>query len=69
MEHEEDPDIDEPYVPPVGNVLGLNADSQPPTEQPTMGETAEGQGLRVRTAPHLISTSNGQYASSFTWTI
>lgn len=41
MEHEEDPDIDEPYVPPVGNVLDLKADSQPPTEQPTMGETAE----------------------------
>lgn len=43
MEHEEDPDIDEPYVPPAGNVLGLKADSQSPTEQPTIGDTAEGQ--------------------------
>ncbi|XP_070769277.1 UBX domain-containing protein 1 isoform X1 [Enoplosus armatus] len=42
MEHENDPDIDEPYVPPVGNVLGGEADSQPTTEQPTLADTAEG---------------------------
>ncbi|KAM8733522.1 UBX domain-containing protein 1 [Acanthopagrus schlegelii] len=43
MEHEDDPDIDEPYVPPVGNVLGGgNADSQSTTEQPTLADTAEG---------------------------
>lgn len=40
MEHENDPDIDEPYVPPVGNVLGEEADSQTNTEEAT-----EGQGL------------------------
>lgn len=42
MEHEEDPDIDEPYVPPAGNVLDLKVDSQPPTEE-SMGNTNEGQ--------------------------
>ncbi|XP_044061122.1 UBX domain-containing protein 1 isoform X2 [Siniperca chuatsi] len=42
MEHENDPDIDEPYVPPVGNVLGGETDSQPTTEQPTLADTAEG---------------------------
>lgn len=42
MEHEEDPDIDEPYVPPAGHVLGLKADSQSPTEQSTMENTSEG---------------------------
>ncbi|KAM4732473.1 UBX domain-containing protein 1 [Anableps anableps] len=36
MEHENDPDIDEPYVPPAGNVLGGEADSQL-----TAGDTAE----------------------------
>ncbi|XP_008278542.1 UBX domain-containing protein 1-like [Stegastes partitus] len=45
MEHENDPDIDEPYVPPVGNVLGGEADSQSSTEQPTLADTAEGQGM------------------------
>lgn len=40
MEHENDPDIDEPYVPPVGNVLG--GENQPTTEQPTLADTAEG---------------------------
>ncbi|XP_070769278.1 UBX domain-containing protein 1 isoform X2 [Enoplosus armatus] len=44
MEHENDPDIDEPYVPPVGNVLGGEADSQPTTEQPTLADTAEAGG-------------------------
>ncbi|XP_029368462.1 UBX domain-containing protein 1 [Echeneis naucrates] len=42
MEHENDPDIDEPYVPPVGNILGGEADSQSNTEQPTLADTAEG---------------------------
>ncbi|XP_022058949.1 UBX domain-containing protein 1 [Acanthochromis polyacanthus] len=42
MEHENDPDIDEPYVPPVGNVLGGEAHSQSSTEQPTLADTAEG---------------------------
>ncbi|XP_032384133.1 UBX domain-containing protein 1 [Etheostoma spectabile] len=42
MEHENDPDIDEPYVPPVGNVLGGEADSQSTTEQPSLADTAEG---------------------------
>lgn len=41
MEHENDPDIDEPYVPPAGNVLG-GADSESTTEQPTLADTAEG---------------------------
>lgn len=42
MEHENDPDIDEPYVPPVGNVLGGGAGSESTTEQPTLADTAEG---------------------------
>ncbi|TMS17494.1 UBX domain-containing protein 1 isoform X3 [Larimichthys crocea] len=41
MEHENDPDIDEPYVPPVGNVLGGAADGQSTAEQPTLADTAE----------------------------
>ena len=44
MEHENDPDIDEPYVPPAGNVLG-GVDSQSTTEQPTLADTAEGQAV------------------------
>ncbi|XP_043982902.1 UBX domain-containing protein 1 [Gambusia affinis] len=35
MEHENDPDIDEPYVPPAGNVLGGEAD------QTTAGDSGE----------------------------
>lgn len=43
MEHENDPDIDEPYVPPVGNVLGGGgADSQSTTEEPTLADTNKG---------------------------
>ncbi|XP_056295984.1 UBX domain-containing protein 1 isoform X2 [Pseudoliparis swirei] len=42
MGHENDPDIDEPFVPPVGNVLGGEADSQSTTEQPALADTAEG---------------------------
>ncbi|XP_019948489.1 UBX domain-containing protein 1 [Paralichthys olivaceus] len=42
MEHENDPDIDEPYVPPVGTVLGGDAESQTSTEQPTLADTTEG---------------------------
>ncbi|XP_067374067.1 UBX domain-containing protein 1 isoform X2 [Channa argus] len=38
MEHENDPDIDEPYVPPVGNVLGEEPDNQSSTEQLTLAE-------------------------------
>ena len=42
MEHENDPDIDEPYVPPVGNIPGEEAESQSSTEQLTLANTAEG---------------------------
>nr|XP_040031097.1 UBX domain-containing protein 1 isoform X2 [Gasterosteus aculeatus aculeatus] len=45
MEHENDPDIDEPFVPPVGNVLGGEADSQSTTEQPSLADTAEADGV------------------------
>uniref|UniRef100_A0A672YZ90 UBX domain protein 1 n=1 Tax=Sphaeramia orbicularis TaxID=375764 RepID=A0A672YZ90_9TELE len=41
MEHENDPDIDEPYVPPVGNVLEGASDNEP-SAQMTLGDTAEG---------------------------
>lgn len=46
MAHENDPDIDEPYVPPVGNVLGEAADTQSGTEPPTREDPAEGQAKR-----------------------
>ncbi|KAK2849033.1 hypothetical protein Q5P01_008867 [Channa striata] len=42
MEHENDPDIDEPYVPPVGNVLAEDADNQSSTEQLTLAEDIAG---------------------------
>ncbi|XP_071765979.1 UBX domain-containing protein 1 [Centroberyx gerrardi] len=42
MEHENDADIDEPYVPPEGSVLGGTGDSQPSPAQPTVADTAEG---------------------------
>nr|ACO10140.1 SAPK substrate protein 1 [Osmerus mordax] len=42
MEHEGDPDIDEPYVPPVGNVLGAT-ESQPSPAQPST-QTPEESG-------------------------
>ncbi|KAM7417550.1 hypothetical protein PAMA_017269 [Pampus argenteus] len=42
MEHENDPDIDEPYVEPVGNTLGGTAASQSSTEQAELADTAEG---------------------------
>lgn len=45
MEHENDPDIDEPYVPPAENVLGGKVDSQSDTDQLTLADTAEGQGV------------------------
>lgn len=45
MEHENDPDIDEPYVPPAGNIHGEKDDGQSITEQPTLDDTAEGQGV------------------------
>lgn len=41
MEHENDPDIDEPYVPPAGNILGGEAQSQPSTADSSEGQ--EGQ--------------------------
>lgn len=44
MEHENDPDIDEPYVPPAGNVVGPVTDQQsvdqPSIDQPSMDQTA-----------------------------
>ncbi|XP_068181966.1 UBX domain-containing protein 1 [Antennarius striatus] len=42
VEHENDPEMDEPYVPPEGDILGEKAVSQPPREEPTLSETAEG---------------------------
>ncbi|GAA6064868.1 UBX domain-containing protein 1 isoform X1 [Tachysurus ichikawai] len=39
MEHENDPDIDEPYVPPTGNVLGSS--EQESLSQPEPTESAE----------------------------
>ncbi|XP_012721603.2 UBX domain-containing protein 1 [Fundulus heteroclitus] len=44
VEHENDPDIDEPYVPPVGNVLGGEADGEPSTDEPTAGDAGEAIG-------------------------
>uniref|UniRef100_UPI0037E72CA3 UBX domain-containing protein 1 n=1 Tax=Semicossyphus pulcher TaxID=241346 RepID=UPI0037E72CA3 len=55
MEHENDPDIDEPYVPPVGDVLGGAADSQSTTDQPTLADTAEG----IADGDNLIETEDG----------
>ncbi|XP_038142507.1 UBX domain-containing protein 1 [Cyprinodon tularosa] len=45
MEHENDPDIDEPYVPPVGNVLGGEAECQEPTAGDTASVMAEGDDM------------------------
>lgn len=45
MEHEDDPDIDEPYVPPAENVLGGISENKPAPEEPTLADTAEGQRL------------------------
>lgn len=47
MEHEEDPDIDEPYVPPAENILGGNEESKPAPEEPTLADTAEGRGVAL----------------------
>ncbi|KAM6953280.1 LOW QUALITY PROTEIN: UBX domain-containing protein 1 [Aplochiton taeniatus] len=47
MEHENDPDIDEPYVAPVGNVLGGIDQSPSNPPQPTAADTAEGLGDNV----------------------
>uniref|UniRef100_H3DHB3 UBX domain protein 1 n=1 Tax=Tetraodon nigroviridis TaxID=99883 RepID=H3DHB3_TETNG len=41
MEHDDDPDIDEPYVPPAENVLGGKSENQPAPEEPTLADTAE----------------------------
>ncbi|XP_023685207.1 UBX domain-containing protein 1 isoform X2 [Paramormyrops kingsleyae] len=50
MEHENDPDIDEPYVPPAGNVLESSDSQETPTE-PTPAaeegaELSEEEGLK-----------------------
>uniref|UniRef100_A0A4W5NH87 UBX domain protein 1 n=1 Tax=Hucho hucho TaxID=62062 RepID=A0A4W5NH87_9TELE len=42
MEHEGDPDIDEPYVPPVGNVLGGTGGSDQQLPSPAAQPTEEG---------------------------
>lgn len=41
MEHENDPDIDEPYVPPKATVLGSSEEQSPsqPAPEPTECET------------------------------
>ncbi|XP_011608833.1 UBX domain-containing protein 1 [Takifugu rubripes] len=44
MEHEEDPGIDEPYVPPAENVLGGEDETKPAPEEPSLADTAEGEG-------------------------
>ncbi|KAG9346500.1 hypothetical protein JZ751_006811 [Albula glossodonta] len=55
MEHENDPDIDEPYVPPVGNVLGSSESQHSPPQpspDPTTGEETEmtqGEGKKPLT--------------------
>uniref|UniRef100_A0A3Q4GB85 UBX domain protein 1 n=1 Tax=Neolamprologus brichardi TaxID=32507 RepID=A0A3Q4GB85_NEOBR len=50
MEHENDPDIDEPYVPPAGNVLGGEPQSLPSTADSSEGqegqESFEGMSLK-----------------------
>lgn len=45
MEHEDDPGIDEPYVPPAESVLGEKDETKPAPEEPTLADTAEGQGV------------------------
>ncbi|XP_060935325.1 UBX domain-containing protein 1 [Limanda limanda] len=47
MEHENDPDIDEPYVPPVAKVLGGEAGSQMITEQSTPADATEGGDMLI----------------------
>ncbi|KAI1898668.1 hypothetical protein AGOR_G00074750 [Albula goreensis] len=55
MEHENDPDIDEPYVPPVGNILGPSESQHSPPQpspDPTTGEETEmtqGEGKKPLT--------------------
>ncbi|XP_051777070.1 UBX domain-containing protein 1 isoform X1 [Erpetoichthys calabaricus] len=45
MEHENDPDIDEPYVPPPENVLGSESSPLPDSMDPIEGSIAEeGEG-------------------------
>ncbi|XP_045153132.1 UBX domain-containing protein 1 [Echinops telfairi] len=41
MEHEEDPDVDEPLVPPLGHVLGAEPSSSEPSGPEGPGSTAE----------------------------
>lgn len=44
MEHEDDPDIDEPNLPPAENVQAGKDENKPTPEEPTLADTAEGQG-------------------------
>lgn len=44
MEHENDPDIDEPYVPPVGNVLGGETEPQSAAEPGLASSEFTGDG-------------------------
>ncbi|CAL8302066.1 unnamed protein product [Arctogadus glacialis] len=45
VEHEGDPDIDEPYVPPVGVPLGGPVGDQASPAQPAVADTAEGTAV------------------------
>lgn len=59
MEHEDDPDVDEPYVPPAENVPGGKSENKPAPEEPTLADTAEGQGgvwLNVSMSKHQVFT-------------
>ncbi|XP_054647859.1 UBX domain-containing protein 1 isoform X2 [Dunckerocampus dactyliophorus] len=50
MEHENDPDIDEPYKPPAENILGGPDDDQTGTPESLLGDTtgvASGEGSQV----------------------
>ncbi|CDQ83633.1 UBX domain-containing protein 1 [Oncorhynchus mykiss] len=44
MEHEGDPDIDEPYVPPVGNVLGGSGTGGSDPQQPSPAAQTAAEG-------------------------
>lgn len=56
MEHENDPDIDEPYVPPVGNVLGGDAETLSTIDPQSLADAAEGTGEEIG----FIDTGDGQ---------
>lgn len=44
MEHEDDPDNDEPNLPPAENVLAGKDENMPAPEEPMLADAAEGQG-------------------------